>query len=85
MNELKNPTGKGTTLYTCPMHPEVEQDHPGECPKCGMTLESKSSGAGKGEEDHAELDEMTRRFWIGAALTLPVFLLAMSHMIPALV
>ncbi|MDB4465810.1 copper-translocating P-type ATPase, partial [Akkermansiaceae bacterium] len=84
MNELKNPTGKGTTLYTCPMHPEVEQDHPGECPKCGMTLESKSSGAGKGEEDHAELDEMTRRFWIGAALTLPVFLLAMSHMIPAL-
>ncbi|MDC0302607.1 copper-translocating P-type ATPase [bacterium] len=84
MNELKNPTGKGTTLYTCPMHPEVEQDHPGECPKCGMTLESKSSGAGKGEEDHAELDEMTRRFWIGAALTLPVFFLAMAHMIPSL-
>jgi Cu+-exporting ATPase len=78
----KKPQSK--TIYTCPMHPEVEQDHPGECPKCGMALESKSSGSGKGEEDHAELDDMTRRFWIGAALTLPVFLLAMAHMIPAL-
>ena len=80
-------TGKksqGETIYTCPMHPEVQQDHPGSCPKCGMALELKTVSAGNGEEDNAELDDMTRRFWIGAALTLPVFLLAMAHMIPAL-
>jgi Cu+-exporting ATPase len=74
----------GETIYTCPMHPEVEQDHPGSCPKCGMALELKESGAGNAEEDNAELTDMTRRFWIGAALTLPVFILAMAHMIPAL-
>ncbi len=71
-------------LYTCPMHPEVQQDHPGECPKCGMALELKTARAGGDGADHAELHDMTRRFWIGAVLTLPVFLLAMAHMIPAL-
>jgi Cu+-exporting ATPase len=71
-------------LYTCPMHPAVQQDHPGECPKCGMALELKTASAGGDGADHAELHDMTRRFWIGAVLTLPVFLLAMAHMIPAL-
>jgi Cu+-exporting ATPase len=71
-------------LYTCPMHPEVQQDHPGECPKCGMALELKTARAGGDGADHAELHDMTRRFWIGAVMTLPVFLLAMAHMIPAL-
>ncbi len=71
-------------IYTCPMHPEVQQDHPGDCPKCGMALEPKTVTAGTADEDSAELRDMTRRFWIGAALTLPVFVVAMAHMIPAL-
>jgi P-type Cu+ transporter len=69
------------TTYTCPMHPEIEQDRPGECPICGMALEPKTISAGSPGDD-AELTDMTRRFWIGAALTLPVFLLAMSHFWP---
>ena len=72
------------TTYTCPMHPEVEQDHPGDCPKCGMALEPKSVGAGTNDAEVAGLREMSRRLWIGAALTLPVFVLAMAHMVPAL-
>jgi len=71
-------------LYTCPMHPEVQQNHPGNCPKCGMTLELKSVKAGTDDAESAELHRMTQRFWIGAALTLPVFSLAMVHVIPAL-
>ncbi len=66
--------------YTCPMHPEVLQDHPGECPICGMALEPKI--ATDGEEENRELILMTRRFWICLFLTLPVFLLAMSDLIP---
>ncbi|MDD5390906.1 MAG: heavy metal translocating P-type ATPase [Gallionellaceae bacterium] len=72
------------TVYTCPMHPEVEQDKPGACPKCGMALEPKAGTAAEGDEENAELNDMTRRFWIGAALALPVFLLAMAHLIPGL-
>jgi Cu+-exporting ATPase len=74
----------GKTIYTCPMHPQIEQDHPGACPICGMTLVLKTPTAGPDEEENAELHDMTRRFWIGAALTLPVFVLAMAHLIPAL-
>jgi Cu+-exporting ATPase len=73
----------GKVIYTCPMHPEVQQDHPGDCPKCGMALEPKTISAAPDEENH-ELTYMTRRFWIGAVLTLPVFVLAMAHMIPSL-
>src|SRR3546814_5483191 len=51
--------------YTCPMHPEVVQDEPGECPKCGMALEPITVSA---EEKNPELIEMTRRFWVGAGL-----------------
>ena len=75
---------EGNAIYTCPMHPEVQQDHPGACPKCGMALERKTVTAGADDGDNAELRDMTRRFWIGAALTLPVFGLAMAHMIPGL-
>ena len=74
----------GQTIYTCPMHPEVQQDHPGDCPKCGMALVLKTPTAGPDEAENAELRDMTKRFWIGAALTLPVFVLAMAHVIPAL-
>ncbi len=84
----RNPTwtarASGNVMYTCPMHPEIRQDHPGDCPLCGMPLEPVTSHAGEdGEEDH-ELRDMTRRFWFGAVLTLPVLLLAMTHLIPAL-
>ena len=71
------------TIYTCPMHPEIEQDHPGECPKCGMALEPKTVTAAETEEDTAELRDMTRRLWIGTGLTLPVFIVAMAHLVPA--
>ena len=73
---------QGKAIYTCPMHPEIEQDNPGDCPKCGMALEPKTVTAGTDDEENTELRDMTRRFWIGTALTLPVFLLAMAHMIP---
>jgi Cu+-exporting ATPase len=66
------------------MHPEVQQDHPGNCPKCGMTLELKTVTAVADEGENAELRDMTKRFWIGGALTMPVFVLAMGHLIPAL-
>jgi Cu+-exporting ATPase len=69
-------------IYTCPMHPEIERDGPGSCPICGMALEPKTISSATVEDD-SELTDMTRRLWIGAALTLPVFLLAMSHLIPS--
>ncbi|MBA2743250.1 MAG: YHS domain-containing protein, partial [Chthoniobacterales bacterium] len=70
-----------TTLYTCPMHPEIERDHPGSCPICGMALERKNIAAGD-EDDSSELRDMSRRFWIGAVLSAPVFVLGMWHMLP---
>ncbi len=66
--------------YTCPMHPEVVQDGPGSCPLCGMALEPVEVSLE--EEGSPELEEMTRRFWIGLALAAPVFLLGMSDLIP---
>ena len=69
----------GSTAWTCPMHPEIRRDHPGDCPICGMTLEPVSdSGAG---EDDSELRSMTRRLWVSAALSLPLFILAMAPMV----
>jgi Cu+-exporting ATPase len=65
------------------MHPEVVQDHPGDCPKCGMALEPLSASGADEEEDSAELRDLTRRFRWGALLTLPVFLVAMAHWVPA--
>ncbi|HEY3661582.1 MAG TPA: heavy metal translocating P-type ATPase [Chthoniobacterales bacterium] len=78
----RDPAVRAATIYTCPMHPQIEQDHPGDCPICGMALEPKNLAAADGEEENAELRDMTRRFWIGLGLTLPVFALAMSHLIP---
>jgi Cu+-exporting ATPase len=71
-----------STEYTCPMHPEVKQNHPGSCPKCGMALEPTIAIAEEGP--NPELADMSRRFWIGAILTFPVFILAMGGMVPTL-
>ncbi len=67
------------TIYTCPMHPEIEEAGPGTCPKCGMELEPKYIDAE--DEDDSELRSMTLRFWVGLALSVPVFLLAMLPMV----
>jgi P-type Cu+ transporter len=63
------------TEYFCPMHPEVVRSEPGVCPKCGMALEARTVAA---KEENPELDDMTRRFWIGVALAVPVFVMAMT-------
>jgi Cu+-exporting ATPase len=110
------PALSGGTAYTCPMHPEVRQDHPGNCPKCGMALEPVEAPspvtrveyacpmhpqivrdapgncpicgmaleprAVTGEGPSPELVDMTRRFMIAAVLAVPVFLLAMSDLLP---
>jgi len=67
-------------IYTCPMHPQIRQAGPGACPKCGMTLEPVHLTA-EAEPNH-ELADMSRRFWIGSALALPVFILEMGSHIP---
>jgi P-type Cu+ transporter len=67
-------------IYTCPMHPEIEQDHPGACPKCGMTLEPKAVGIE--EEEQSEIFSLSRKFWSALLLTIPVLVIAMGHAIP---
>ncbi len=62
------------TIYTCPMHPEIRQDHPGNCPKCGMTLEPLIPLEA---EDDGELRDFQRRFWWTLPLTVAVTVLAM--------
>lgn len=64
------------TIYTCPMHPEVERVGPGSCPKCGMALEPKDGVADEGP--NLELVDFTRRFWVAAVLTIPLLILTMS-------
>jgi len=68
-------------IYTCPMHPEVRQDHPGDCPKCGMHLEPLSP-VGGGNEDQEQIRSLSRKFWIGLALTVPLVALVLGEMIP---
>ena len=77
--DLSDPAAFTKTEYTCPMHPEIVRDEPGACPICGMALEPRIVTLD--DAPNPELVDMTRRFWIGAALTLPVFLLAMSDMV----
>jgi Cu+-exporting ATPase len=80
---VSDKVASGETIYTCPMHPEVQQNGPGSCPKCGMTLEPKKITR-RGGAEGAELRDMTKRFSIGAVLTLPVFVLGMVHLVPVL-
>jgi Cu+-exporting ATPase len=69
------PTPAAATVYTCPMHPEIRQDHPGHCPKCGMALEPVLPGLD--DASNPELADFTRRFWWTLPLTVAVTLLAM--------
>jgi Cu+-exporting ATPase len=64
------------TIYTCPMHPEIRHEGPGSCPICGMALEPLMVTVESGP--NPELADMTRRFWIGLALAIPVFVLEMG-------
>jgi P-type Cu+ transporter len=68
------------TQYTCPMHPEVVSDRPGSCPKCGMALEPRT--VTEEETANPELADMTRRFWLGLALCLPLLVWGMAGMLP---
>ena len=76
----KAPAAKDA-IYTCPMHPEIRQVGPGNCPKCGMALEPLLATA---DEDTSELQDMTRRFWVSAVLTLPLLVITMSEFVPGL-
>jgi Cu+-exporting ATPase len=69
-------------IYTCPMHPQIRQVGPANCPICGMTLEPVKATTEVGENH--ELTDIARRFWVGSALTVPVFVLEMGGHIPAL-
>ncbi len=73
---------KTDATYTCPMHPQIRQQGPGSCPICGMALEPLEVTAEAGPNH--ELADMTRRFWVGLVLALPVFILEMGVHIPAL-
>ena len=78
--EEKHEAESQGTEYTCPMHPEIVQIGPGSCPICGMALEPKVISLDDAPDP--ELIDMNRRFWISAALTIPVFILAMAEMFP---
>ena len=71
---------RSKTEYTCPMHPEIVRDAPGSCPICGMALEPRTVSLE--DEENPELIDMRRRFVVSAILTLPVFVLGMSDLIP---
>jgi Cu+-exporting ATPase len=81
------PAAPAGTIYTCPMHPEVKQVGPGSCPICGMALEPEQVSLD--DPSDPELIDMTRRFWIALALTIPVFVIEMGghlglmHLLPA--
>ena len=70
------------TEYVCPMHPEIVQDGPGHCPICGMALEPRTVTLEA--EENPELQDMTRRFWIGALLTVPLIIIAMGRHFPGM-
>jgi P-type Cu+ transporter len=80
VHEKSGAAGAASTKasYTCPMHPEIVRNAPGDCPLCGMALVPI---AGSGETDDSELRDLTRRLWVGVALSIPLVVLAMSPMI----
>ena len=74
------PEGYAGAVYTCPMHPQVRQTHPGSCPICGMGLELESA-AMLDEGPNPELVDFTRRFWVGTVLTIPLLVLTMGPLL----
>ncbi len=79
----KTADGKsGSEEYTCLMHPEVIKPRPGNRPKCGMALEPKTAKPGMSEEKDPELEDMSRRFGVAVFLTIPLFVIAMAHVVP---
>src|SRR5215207_4888262 len=69
-------TVAAATIWTCPMHPQIRRDHPGSCPICGMALEPLEPSLEEGP--NPELVDMTRRFWISAALSAPLIVLTLG-------
>ncbi|MGH7357419.1 MAG: heavy metal-binding domain-containing protein, partial [Candidatus Rokuibacteriota bacterium] len=67
-------------VWTCPMHPDVVRNGPGSCPICGMALEPRVPTLEEGE--NPELRDMTRRFWIGLGLTVPILVLMLDEVLP---
>jgi len=80
MSAMGKPSREASTTYTCPMDPDIRSDQPGACPKCGMALEPRTVTTE--ELENPELRDMTRRFWVGVALTVPVFAMAMAVVLP---
>ena len=75
--EARASAAAGEVLWTCPMHPQIVRKEPGTCPICGMALEPMTPSAGDAE--NPELRDMTRRFWAGVALSLPLLAIAMAE------
>jgi Cu+-exporting ATPase len=73
----RGPAANGEILWTCPMHPQIVRKEPGNCPICGMALERMTPAAG--DAPNPELRDMTRRFWAGVALSLPLLAIAMAE------
>jgi len=80
--EAEQPPVAAGAAHTCPMHPEVRQESPGSCPKCGMALERADAAVTAEGEESAELEDMRRRLWFAAALTLPLVVISMGDMLP---
>jgi len=80
--EAAVPVTSTRTEYTCPMHPEIVRSGPGSCPICGMALEPRTVTVAA--EENPELRDMSRRFWVSLALTVPLMLIDMYHMMPGL-
>jgi P-type Cu+ transporter len=79
MDLVEQPSAKKASQYTCPMHPEIVEDKPGSCPKCGMDLVPMEPET---EEEDKSYKKLLRKFKIAVAFTLPIFIIAMSEMIP---
>lgn len=82
VSEKPKPISSAKIIYTCPMHPEIRQDHPGDCPKCGMHLEPLNP-TGEENEDQKETRSLSLKFWVGLAFAVPLVLLVVGEMIPA--
>tara|TARA_R110002072_G_scaffold64203_1_gene159149 strand:+ start:127425 stop:129614 length:2190 start_codon:yes stop_codon:yes gene_type:complete len=77
-HKKSNKNADPNTVYTCPMHPEVRQVGPGSCPKCGMALEPLIAD----DSENEELKDMTKRFWLAALFTIPLFIISMGDLLP---